>query len=174
LLEFSGNHEEVILKSLACGFISYGGKNLKFYTRRMDGSLKQNIGLVEKGPVICQKFIRKRYEIRVTVVGVEAFPVAIDYSKLPDVTDYRTVDFAEFKDAFGPCSPELSSDISKLSVELAKRFGIRLAGLDWILDEGLAPYFLEINPTPSFKWYELSGAGNITRAIANLLTSEKS
>jgi len=157
---------EVVLKSLSCGFVSYGTENLKFYTQLATPRLVSKLHQSRLSPVIAQKRIVKHYEIRATVVCDKVYCTLLDYSALPDVIDYRSLDFSEHRRAFSSCPDELIQLVTLPSIAISDFFGLKYFGIDWVLDYSENLFFLEINPLASFKWFELCGAGDITNALA--------
>jgi hypothetical protein len=115
-----------------------------------------------------QREIQKKWEIRVTVVDQQCFPVRFDCSALPEsIVDMRKIDFEKSRSRF-----ERATDVDCIvswSKKIVAALGIAYAGLDWVLDSQGTPYFLECNPMGSFKWSEMSGRFNISHAIANSL-----
>jgi hypothetical protein len=169
IAEFAAAHGDVVLKSLSSGFIPYGAESFKFYTRRATPALLDRLSGANLSPVIVQNRVHKRYEVRATIVANEVYCSALDYEKIPDVTDYRELDLRAHREAFAKCPVSLADQVADASRKIAAEYGLRFAGLDWVVDLAGTPHFLEINPLPSFKWYELCGAGDISGALARAL-----
>ena len=159
----------LVLKSLSCGFISYSTENLKFYTQLATPRLVSKLSQASLSPVIAQRRIVKRYEIRATVICDNVYCTLLDYNDLPDIVDYRELDFNKYRGAFSPCPEELKQLVALRSVSICKHFGLSYAGIDWVIDHSENLYFLEINPLASFKWFEICGADDITHALTNSL-----
>lgn len=159
----------IVLKSLSCGYIAYGSKNIKFYTQPGTPRLLSKISTANLSPIIVQKRIIKRYEIRATVIDNKIYCTLLDYSKIPDIVDYRKINFIRHKQAFSPCPNDIINSIISPSLLICKALGLKYAGIDWVIDYSGSIYFIEINPLASFKWFEICGAGDITHAIAKSL-----
>ena len=169
--EFVARHLSVVVKSLGKGYIVTKGKNLKLYTRRLATLDPSTLKSLRLGPAIIQREVVRRHEVRVTVVGNQAFPVAIDCSDLPEgLVDIRQLDFESNRHRFSDTAIDLSR-IMSWSLDFVKEIGLSYAGIDWVVSHDGTPYFLECNPLGAFKWYEIVGGHDITCAISKLIMS---
>ncbi len=99
--------------------------------------------------VLIEAFVSGR-EITVTIIGNKAYPI-IEIIPTNDLYDYEckyTKDMAEY-----PCPAELSNEltlkIQNIALMIHKLLGCRhYSRVDFILDEELNPWFLEINTLP--------------------------
>lgn len=170
-MQFASNHPRVVIKSLGKGYIVTKTKNFKLYTRRLSALEPSALESLRLGPAIVQREIVRRHEVRVTVVGNQAFPVVIDCRDLPKgLVDIRQLDFTKNKNRFSDSAIDLSQIITS-SVNFAQEIGLSYAGIDWVVSQEGAPYFLECNPLGAFKWYEMVGGHDITGAITKLIMS---
>jgi glutathione synthase/RimK-type ligase-like ATP-grasp enzyme len=123
---------------------------------------------VRVGPLIFQREIPRREEVRVTVVDDECFSVSCECSQLPDgLVEVRKMDFRENRRRFRRATGV--KQIEAWSRRLARAFGLGYAGFDGAVSEGGDPYFLECNPFGSFHWYEAVGEHDITASVAGAL-----
>lgn len=169
---FKGKHEKIVVKSLGPGYVKYGSKNLKSYTRRLkeiEANLDERLSL---GPAIFQREIERRAEIRVTVVDENCFSVRCDCNVLPrSIVDLRRIDYEKNAEAFTRAADV--PEIENWSRVIVAKLGLRYAALDWVVDHSGKPFFLECNPLGSFKWAEIVSGFNITEAIASALLRSK-
>lgn len=120
-------------------------------------------------PAIYQEYIEKAYELRVTVVGEQAFACAI-HSQESEQTkiDWRRYDFENTPHEVH----ELDADLKTKCIEIVRRFGLRFSALDLIVRPDGKVFFLELNPNGQWGWIEEMTGLPITAAIADLLTGE--
>ena len=166
---FFDKHEGAIVKSLANGYSVYREEQLKLYSRfyeRPPASLLEGLSYC---PMIFQRPIQKRRELRVTVVDGQCFGMVAKLDNLAvNTVDIRKLDYQKERDRFaGMTVPIVVAEASQL---MARSFGLAYAGLDWIEDENGNWVFLELNSMGAFKWSEICGAGPISSAIATALS----
>ena len=163
-------HGGAVVKSLSNGYSVYKIQKLKFYSRYFPGATDELLSGLAISPLIFQKMISKKRELRVTVVDGYCFGMVADVHDLGEQNlDIRKLNYRAEKDRFnGMIVPEkIVLDSKKLMAD----FGLKYAGLDWIEDQDGQWYFLELNCMGAFKWSEICGAGDITKAIASALIS---
>jgi len=120
-------------------------------------------------PAIYQEYVEKAYELRVTVVGEEAFACAI-HSQESEQTqvDWRRYDFDNT-----PHEPyDLDPDLKAKCVEIVGRFGLRFSAMDLIVRPDGKVFFLELNPNGQWGWIEELTGLPITKALADLLSGK--
>lgn len=165
---FCDQHSAVVAKSLALGFVKYGGNNLKFYTRRLSAETDRLFEALRLGPLIFQQEIKKSEEIRVIVVDEEAIAVRFDFSAISeDEVDIRRLDYLEHRSRFSPCKDR--PDVLSGSKKIVSALGLAYGGVDWVIDGRGVAHFLECNPLGAFKWFEMRSGEDITGSIANAL-----
>ncbi len=166
--QFFTRHQGAVTKSLANGYSVYGEEQLKLYSRyypQLPASVAEGLSY---SPMVFQRRIEKRRELRVTCVDGECFGLVADTSDLiGENVDIRRLDYQSEKDRF--MGIEVPLPIVDASRKLVDHFNLSYAGLDWIEDVTGAWFFLELNCMGAFKWSELCGAGDITCALANAI-----
>lgn len=119
-------------------------------------------------PVTVQPNVEKRVELRITVVGENAFAVEIDSQRTNHMRrDWRRADPHHGRFAIH----ELPSEVAGRCVELAKRLDLRFGVLDVILTPDGRYVFLEINPNGEWLLMERTTDLPISAAICDLLMS---
>lgn len=125
----------------------------KYYTQNSVGIIHTNlidcskkIENINLSPIYLQKYIEKDYEIRVTVVNENFFPVkieckdSIDWRKMDDqVVNYSLI--------------EISEELKEKCLELMKILDIKFGAFDFLVKESNT-YFLEVNPNGQWLWLE--------------------
>ncbi|MFI5689488.1 hypothetical protein [Streptomyces sp. NPDC051636] len=110
--------------------------------------------------MIYQQRIRKRSDIRLTVVGKRLFPCRITSV----LEDWRQDENANYEPASAP------REIVNAVHRYMKHFGLHFGAFDFAVAEDGSWHFLECNPNGQFGFVEkLCGLG-ISRALADLLT----
>lgn len=125
-------------------------------------------GALALSPMIFQERLEKRLELRVAIVGREAFAAAIDSSASARTeVDWR----AGARELVGRWTDHaLPHDVAERSIGLVERFGLHFGALDFVLTPEGRYVFLEINPQGEFAWLELAPPRlPISRAIAAAL-----
>lgn len=166
---FARTHHRVVMKSLENSFVQYGeGEPLKFYTQDVTDQIEDIAKELSLCPAIFQELLPKKLEVRVTVVAGKCYSIAMDCAGLPsEIVDVRELNYQSEKARFRRA---LDLDrVEEWSIQIVKALGLSYAGLDWVVSPDGTPFFLEANACGSFKWFELCGAGAVTRAIAQAL-----
>ena len=122
---------------------------------------------VQLAPVLLQRAIQNKLDLRVTVVGNSVFTVAITSPKGPIEGDWRVrktgLEFAPYS---------LPDDIAERCIHLVQDLGLMFGAIDFALQEDTY-YFLEINPTGEWGWLVDSANQPIDVAIVDTLVSRK-
>ncbi|MGD1094030.1 MAG: MvdC/MvdD family ATP grasp protein [Bryobacteraceae bacterium] len=148
VLKLFSTFDEVVYKTLGwCIFppdeVIYTSK----VSREMVDESREGIG---KAPGIFQQFIRKKSELRVTVVGDEVFAVSIDSAKHSTATvDWRK---AQFEDMFSKTDMDAKDEAKLLAFH--NRAGLQFGAYDFIVSERGDLIFLECNPSGQWLWIE--------------------
>lgn len=159
-----------IIKSIGVPIVEAGDRVRGFFTRELTLDLYKN--LVKKtsftSPVLLQEKIKKKYELRITVVGNKIFPCKIygDKKLIHDI-DIRkikpeTLEHSEY---------QLPSKIKNLCFELVKKLNLQYAAIDMAVDIEGNYIFFEINPNGQYQWIENLTGMPISQAIADLLAN---
>jgi hypothetical protein len=119
-------------------------------------------------PVICQEFIDKVCDIRVTIIGDKIFAAKIfshsEKSRIDFRTDYNSLTYEKYK---------LSKDIEDELLKLNKYYNLNYSAIDLIQDKNSNIYFLELNLNGQYLWIEESLNLPISKNIASFLKGDK-
>ncbi|MGH9553005.1 MAG: hypothetical protein ACRD3W_26740, partial [Terriglobales bacterium] len=124
------------------------------------------IDQVEHSPHLFQRMIRKKYDLRITVVGHKVFSLRIDSQTGSGDLDWRN-DYTVNMEPFA-----LPADIESKCINLTRRLGLNYGAIDLILTDEGDYRFLEINCAGQYLWIELRTELQISREIALLLTGK--
>ncbi|HXW24965.1 MAG TPA: RimK-like protein [Xanthobacteraceae bacterium] len=162
-LAFDALESPFAIKPLDTVLLRDGDDSLFAYTTRSDAA--DYIQSLRQAPVIGQRLLSPKIDIRMTVVGQAVYGVRILRNGKPIEGDWRKVPKAELQ--YEDWSPP--SQISIACVNLNARLGLVFGGIDLIEnEEGI--FFIEVNPTGEWGWLN-SATRSIDSAIAEWLAS---
>jgi hypothetical protein len=151
-VQFARAHEHgVICKPLFSGRIDIEGRSQLFFTSLLDADALKALNHAGPEPYLFQALIDKRYDVRVTVIGNQAFPVRIESQNVdPDAEiDWRRGD----TETLAHHTERLPNDLADLCVALTHSYGLRFAAIDLARTES-GYVFFEINPNGQWAWIE--------------------
>ena len=142
-------------------------RHLSFPTRKV--TLKQLLSerdRYNRTPVIVQKYVDKKYELRITVVASQIFACAIDTQANPlSIIDSRGALFKNIK--------HWQVNLPKVIVNKINKFmklsHMNFACIDMIVTPDDEYIFLEANPNGQWLWIERETGMKISDAIADML-----
>ncbi|MFA7466919.1 MAG: hypothetical protein WCY82_01480 [Desulfotomaculaceae bacterium] len=143
----------------------------KIYTEGRVGIIQTNMvnndydfdGL-EISPSYFQEYIRKDYEVRVTIIDNNVFAVKIESS---NKVDWRK---SGSKNLYSKI--ELPQEIETKCFHMLSKLNLKFGAFDFIVNEN-EYYFLEINPNGQWYWLEDALDLNISECIFNYLVGSK-
>lgn len=150
LLRFWRRHRQVVYKSAS---------GLRSIVSTLGDEHRRRLGQLRWCPTQFQEYVPGD-EFRVHVVGEETFATRIG----SDAVDYRYAG-AEYEPAILPAG------VARRCVELARRLGLALAGIDLRRRPDGRWYCFEVNPSPAYSCYETATGQRISAAIAELLVA---
>ncbi|MCS3531245.1 MvdC/MvdD family ATP grasp protein [Chryseobacterium sp. JUb7] len=159
------NEEDCIIKPIRTGLISDDGNEEAIIFTNKIYLDKNNAQRVEGCPTFFQKHIKKRGDIRVTVVGEKVFAAFIHSQD----SDDSKVDWRVSQDGLKHSIYMLPEDISANCINLLRELDLNFGAIDLILNENGEYVFLEINPNGQWAWLEKLLGLDISGAIVNLL-----
>lgn len=123
---------------------------------------------VKHCPVTLQRYIDKRIELRITVVGDRVFAAEIH----SQATHHTRYDWRRYDSLRTPHLPHtLPAEIERRCIDLVTRLGLRFGAIDMIVTPSGEYIFLEINPNGQYLWIEEFTGLPISDAICDLLTN---
>jgi hypothetical protein len=141
-----------------------GPGHVMFTSRISDGDIESEA--VEQAPVIFQREIRKRSDLRVTVIDDRVFAATIlSQEHAQTEVDWRRGGQLDVThQAF-----DLPPDISRACVEVTRDLGLRYAAIDLIEGQDGDFWFLEANPNGQWGWIEMRTGLPIASALVDAL-----
>ncbi|MEX1080231.1 MAG: hypothetical protein WED09_14135 [Homoserinimonas sp.] len=153
-------------------------KPLTWYVGRPDKFLYANLVTLDDvtssslsvaaAPCQFQEYVDKDYELRVTVVGNQCFPVRVNsQSQLETMVDFRRSQELVSYELW-----ELSADLTARLLLFLHRCGLDFGAFDLIVKPDGSVVFLELNPVGQWLWLEHKLGIDISGAVARLLVTE--
>lgn len=168
---FVAGHGRVVCKSLQDARVPRGDGDDHglFYTSLVtldDISWTSGFGAE---PYLLQALVDKRYDLRVTVIGEQAYACRIDSQHIPAARiDWRLGDASRMPHAVEP----LERDIAERCVALTRSYGLRFSAIDLARRTDGGCSFFELNPNGQWAWVEqLTGLPLARRLADELLAS---
>lgn len=157
----------VIYKAFTQGHLGLSQREV-LYANRLRPEHLQHADLLRNTPGIFQEEIKKKLELRITVIGKKVFPAEIHSQEQErGEEDWRRADVAKLKHAVH----KLPKKIEKLCLALVEYFQLNYGAIDMILTPEGDYVFLEINPSGQYGWIEDLTGLPLTESLADLLIS---
>lgn len=146
-----------------------GATERVIFTRRVDAATARDAHAIAAAPMVLQREVIKRNDVRVTVVGDQVFAVTIDSQVFPETeVDWRrgnTLQLAHTRHT-------LPAEISAACVSLVRTLDLGFGAIDLVLDRDGRYWFLEINPNGQWAWIESRTGYPIAAAIIEALLAK--
>jgi hypothetical protein len=152
---FSHHNGCIIVKPMATGYVERpaDSQDSLIYTNRILQQHLANLSDLTSCPTMFQQFINKQYDVRITVIDANLHAVALtaldkDGEQRCDIRrdNMRDVRYQQI---------ELPQEVSTQIQRLVKKYELRFAAIDMVVDLGGDWYFLEINPNGQWAWMEI-------------------
>jgi glutathione synthase/RimK-type ligase-like ATP-grasp enzyme len=165
-MDLNSQHNPLIYKPLS--YLIIPSDHLILYANLLSNeelvAASQNIS---RAPSIYQEYIEKDYELRITVIGEDIYPVKI-YSQTNENTiiDWRK-DQLNLEYELVSLDPEFEESLRNLH----NNFNLIYGAYDFIVTPKGEHVFLEVNPVGQWLWLEEELGLDISQSIADLLSS---
>lgn len=133
------------------------------FTSRITPADLTAIDTVRYTPCLLQEFVRKAFEVRVTIIGDRLFAVSI-HAPQPEVADWRSV-----MASLAYSDYHLPDAIAERTLSLVRKLGLMFAAIDFAVTPSGEHVFLELNPGGQWAWLEDKTGLPIADAIADCL-----
>ena len=159
---------DVVAKPLRQALIDDGNRGKVIFTSRIETSIEHQTASIELAPVIFQREVRKRADIRVIVVDDRVFATAIASQDHEETSvDWRKGVRTDLIHR----TTILPKDVDKACVAITKALGLRYSAIDLIEDDDGKHWFLEANPNGQWAWIEQKTGAPISAAIVDGLSA---
>lgn len=155
-----------IAKPLRQAMVAQDEKEFVVFTSEVLNLSEDDRVALQLAPVIFQRRIPKKYDLRVTVVGDRVFTAAIhSQEETQSMTDWRKGYNAQLRHEV----VQLPVAIEQLCVAFVKQQSLRFGAIDLVLDDNDVYWFLECNPNGQWAWIENRTGMAIAEAIVDEL-----
>ena len=153
---------DVVTKMQSSFAVHRAGVEHVVFTSRVERSHLDDLAGLALCPMIFQQQVKKRLDVRATVVGERVLAASVDAGAL----DWRVRGRA-LVDAWRPHA--LPADVERALLALVRELGLHYAACDFVVDGAGAHWFLEANA--GGEWFWLDDKLGIAGAIADVLTA---
>jgi len=166
--EFVANStERTIFKTFSSYSRDEDGRPVGVYTTTISKEQLENFGHELKfAPVIFQRYVPKKFELRITVIGKRVFACAIhSQSSQRTKDDWRRYDFQNVVHE----PHQLPTPIEQSLLACMRSWGLQFGTIDMVVTPSGEYVFLEINPSGHWGWIEVLTGMPISKSLAELL-----
>ncbi|MBU1700011.1 MAG: hypothetical protein KJ970_03430 [Candidatus Eisenbacteria bacterium] len=148
---FQDQEENIIYKPINRAQLTRDGRVDLIYTNPVKSNHLPEFDRISLAPSLFQKYVPKKAEIRVTVIGNRIFAVELDsQSQIESIHDWRRGDTAKIRHG----SHQLPLETENACRALVKELGLAFGAIDLILTPKGEYVFLEINPNGQWAWIQ--------------------
>lgn len=151
-----------IIKSLDTAVFSFGTQEGFVYTNNTSYS-ELSVSNLSIAPVVVQKNLSPKIDLRVTVIGQDIYAVKILIKGEGIQGDWR-----KLKDKVSFVPMQLPVNVMEKCVKLVKGLDLLYGAIDLVLYDN-EYFFIEINPTGEWAWLVDSANQKIYKSICNYL-----
>lgn len=156
----------MVAKAVRIGYAEPGGQPHAIYTSRVEEDHLRHDRDIELAPVIYQRLIPKRCDVRVTIVGEQLFAAEIHSQDDPAARiDWRRTANPELPHSPVALPVELQAKLLRLMAHLGLVYG----AVDLAHTPSGEYVFLEVNPSGQWLWLEDQLSFPITLAVSRWL-----
>lgn len=142
---------EMIAKAVRSGYLESREQPYAIYTSQVLNEHLEHLSKLSESPVVFQKLIHKKSDIRVTVVGSKIFASEI----LSQTDPYAKLDWRKTENPNLPHKKiQLPSKLQSLIFKYMNLLGLSYGAIDFIRTKSDHFIFLEINPNGQWLWIE--------------------
>ncbi|MFA6585529.1 MAG: hypothetical protein WCS97_03775 [Candidatus Paceibacterota bacterium] len=165
---FSSASGGLLLKTLGYMELDPAGNDFLYSERFSHEELVGSTNAIRACPIFAQRYVEKRYEYRVMMVGSKVLTCRIDsQSSSMTKTDWRHYDFEKVEHV----RVELPVTIQKRLISFMEKIELNYGAIDLIETPSGDYVFLEVNPCGQWGWIEHYANLSIPQAVADMIKS---
>lgn len=161
---YNQENQTCIIKPIKTGLVEGKNEEGVIFTNEIKLT-ENNSKRISSCPSYLQGLIKKKGDLRVTVVGDKLFAAFIDSQK----GDTSKIDWRKTTKPLAHKKYELSKKVSLKCLDLLKKLKLNFGALDFIVTEKNKLIFLEINPNGQWAWIEKKLNYPISKQLSKLL-----
>lgn len=163
-------NQNVVIKQLGNARGSQDWIEGRLYTQKIEPEHLKLFKNAKYAPIMMQEAIAKKFELRITVVGDKILPVKIDSQyNTRTMNDWRRGPIGKIPHEKFKIPPIIANKLLRLH----KKLNLIYSGTDMIVTPNNKYVLLELNPNGEYVWIEVLTGLPITKAISELLLSER-
>lgn len=154
----------IVVKTLSTPAVLESSRITVAHARRLSEADLADLSGVDVTAHLFQAWVEKAYEVRVTAVGRELFPVAIEATTPQAREDWHNdLDSCRYRVVDVPVR------VCDAIAGYLDRLGLSYAAFDFVVDSDERWWFLEANPGGQYGWLQTATGLPISTAVADLL-----
>lgn len=161
------SRQRAVAKTISGAAIAFEGERVVAFTQALEPEDLSLEAAFQVAPLIVQRRIVPKSDVRVTVVGDELFATRI----VQTGDSGSDVDWRASSSTLRYEACEVPSPIRESCRSLLHRCELLYGAFDFAVDTKGRHYFLEVNPSGQWGWIERATDQPITKALARLLCS---
>jgi len=143
--------------------LEYEDNLMTTLTTLITDDILSKMAIVANQPVLLQRCITKKYEVRVTCVGSELFPTLISCENFETVIDQRSPGtYAKLN--YKVC--EIPTEVAECIRRLISSLNLEYAAIDLAINSEGEYIFFEVNPVGQWLWIEEITGHKISETLA--------
>jgi glutathione synthase/RimK-type ligase-like ATP-grasp enzyme len=148
---YEKNGKDIIYKPIRKGHLDRGENQSVIFTNPINQEAANQLDKVIYAPSLFQKYVHKRIELRVTVIGNKVFAVSLDSQKIPEaIHDWRKAINEGIPHKLFLLPPEICNKCKTF----VRNLGLQFGAIDMIITPEEQYVFLEINPNGQWAWIQ--------------------
>lgn len=160
--QLKGKNRNVVTKAIHLGYVQAENSDDDEFIFTQEAVIQTIDELPKNNPILLQEKIDADYEIRCFIVGNQVLSAKLIIPK--NCIDYRAIDSSEIKTEI----ITLPKNQVKACVELTHFFNLKYSAIDLLFCNGRY-FFLDLNSTGEWLWYENNAQLSISDKIADVL-----
>ncbi len=163
IIKFANKHGKVLFKLMSQEVYDAGNNDFKgLFTNIVTIDELSNFNEYGENPLVLQKYVDKKYEVRYTIVGKDHLVCKIDSQR----SDKSKYDWRHYDIAHTPyIKIEPPNEIKEKAAKMLEVLGLEYGALDFIVTNEDEWIFLEINCMGQWLWIEQLTAIPISDSI---------
>jgi len=170
--EFINKYDDVLVKPLYKNHFSTNSGEKILYSNILSKTNYGNLDLIQNCPLIIQKYINKKLDIRINIFGKNIFATEI-HSQINNSSKIK-YDWRRSADVEIPhCEHILPDEIIDLCFKVVEHYKLNFGAFDFILTPNGEYVFLEINPNGQWAWIEDLTKQPLSNALISTLLGDE-
>ncbi len=159
---------DCIIKPIKSGNMNDSTTPKAIFTTKLKNEQIDCLNRIEAFPIFIQNNVPKLYDLRVTVVGNNAYSAQIHSQENLETK----IDWRRGERALNISIHELPIETKNKCILLTQKMSLKFSAIDLVFDENENYIFLELNPNGQWGWIEKRLGFPISKDIVDMLIQE--